>query len=206
MQRLVTLTGPIEDQYVDLTQSLNQFKGLSDIEAGLIVLDAIAVIYPDLTWNDFRPENWPLTKKLIHQEHESSKLAGKCGSCQMSGRCWNPANWAECSGNLVADVADVYVDSIDYIGDKSGDAIRLFTDEEVLDGMMKLGTAYMSGGQSELLGGILGGMGGSAKSDVNRAGMGGSVFQGIDNKYLIYGGLGLGGFLMLIMLMGTLKG
>ncbi len=207
MQRLVTLTGPVEDEYIDLVQSLNQFKGLSDIEAGLITLDAIGEYFPELTWNDFRPENWPLTKKLIHQEYEESKLSGCAGCSNMSGcSYYNALSYIECGKNLASDVRDVVVDTIDYIGDKGGDIIRLATDEGVLDGLMRLGQAYFSGGESELLDGVLGGVGEGAKGAVDKAGAGGSLLQGIDNKYLIYGGLGLSGFLMLIMLMGTLKG
>lgn len=202
-QRLVTLTGPSESLYMDQIRSNQAFMRLDDYEAGLLTLEGIGEFFPELTWNDFRPEFWPLTKKLINREAKDFKMSGcsDCSGCSMSGKCsiWAPQN---CVLNLASDVKDTVVDAANWIGDKGGDAIRLATDEEVLDGAMRLATAYGTQGKSELLDGLLGGLGGKAKEDIDSSGWGADIIKGVPNEYLA---MGAGGLFLVILLMVSMR-
>lgn len=51
-------------------------------------------------------------------------------------------------GDVIDYVGDKTSDIIDYGGDKLGDAIRLLTDEEVVEGVKTYGEAYVTGGAS----------------------------------------------------------
>lgn len=212
---------------VDWSKSIQHFKSLSDLEAGMITLQSIGEMFPDLTWNDFRTENWPLTKKLLREEwRNTGKMSGpNCQGCSMSGSCdWNPLSWGSCAQNLTSDVIDSTGDALNWIGDKSGDAIRLLTDEEVIDGAGQIAAAYATYGGSEgiesILGGfdkidgsglgqellnILGGLGSRSKDDIDTAGMGGQLIPGIENKYLVYGGIGVASLVLLLLLISSFR-
>ena len=49
-------------------------------------------------------------------------------------------------------------DFINWAGDKAGDAIRLLTDKEVMEGLRAYGSAYATGGSSEGIMGMLQGL------------------------------------------------
>lgn len=198
-QRLVTLTGPDQDQYMDLIKANQVFKELPDIDAGILTLQAIGEYFPDLTWNDFRPEYWPLTKKLINSEARKFKMSGcsDCSSCSMSGECrwYAPQN---CLVNLASDVKDTVVDAANWIGDSAGDAIRLFTDEEVLDGASRIFMAAQSSGGSEVLNNLFSSIGGKAKDDIDGSGWGEQIIKGVPNEWLA-GGAAVVGLMVLLM-------
>lgn len=221
-QRLVTLTGPVQDKMVDLARSVQYYKSLPDVEAGLLVLQSSGDFFPDLTWNDFRPENWPLTKRLLREEWKSVQMSGNCSGCGMAGKCgWRPSDWGNCVQNLTSDVKDGIGDSLNWIGDKGGDTIRLLTDKDVLDGAGRIAAAYSTFGGSEgalsflenINGGedgkslldIFGSLGKKSKDDIDKAGLGGNWITGVENKYLVYGGIGVFSLVVLIIIAGNLR-
>lgn len=201
-QRLVTLTGPVQDQYMDLVKANQDFKKLSDFDAGIVTLQAIGEYFPGLTWDDFRPEFWPLTKKLINKEARKFKMSGcsDCSGCSMSGKCrwWAPQN---CALNLVSDIKDTVVDAVNWIGDSGGDVIRLVTDEDVLDGASRIVTGVATGGTSELLNSLISGLGGKSKDDIDSSGWGADLISGVPNEYLAMGGAGLFVVILLMVAM-----
>jgi len=106
---------------VDLSQ-------LSNFEAGILTLALIDRVYPGIRWRDlpavaggFRPEvlNGWLT------------------------------NLTRAVGNVKDGVGDVLKDTANYVGGAFGDTVRLATDDKVIDGAARLGTAYATGGGSE---------------------------------------------------------
>lgn len=224
-QRLVTLTGPVQDKMVDLARSVQYYKSLPDLEAGMLVVQSIGETFPDLTWNDFRPENWPLTKKLLRQEWKNVKLSGNCSGCEMSGSCgWRPSDWGNCVQNLTSDVKDGIGDSLNWIGDKGGETIRLLTDEDVVNGAAKIADIFQdlaTPSEFELLmkqfdldkdsdAGkkmleILAGTGAKSKKDIDAAGMGGEWITGVKNEYLVYGGIGVFSLVLLMIIVGNLR-
>jgi hypothetical protein len=230
VQRLVTLTGPYDyegfphareqQQMIEISERVSHFKGLPDWKAGLMVLNGIGQLFPDLTWNDFRPENWPLTKKLINQDLKNMSMSGNCSGCAMAGKCgWNPSDWGSCIQNFASDTKDTIGEAVNWLGDSSGDAIRLITDEEVLDGASRIASAYLTYGGSEQIEALLGegdaaalaknlltGIGSKSKDKIDKAALGGNLIPGIENKYLVYGGIGVGALVLLIVLIGAVRG
>ena len=202
-QKLVTLTGPAAEQ-----AEKAEFLNISNLEAGVKVLEAIGNVFPELSFNDFRPENWHITKKLLKDE---VKFSGPCTGCQKMGHCkaWHPhhCDW----GNTGDDIGNRLNDVASFIGDNAGDAIRLLTDEEVLDGAIQIGSAIATsggsvgfselmeslagdGGAGDVINSILGRLGGKAKSDIDAAAF---SFKDIPKEALYIGG-GLIGIVLLI--------
>lgn len=67
-------------------------------------------------------------------------------------------------GNLKDGLGDVLKDTGTYIGDKAGDAVRLVTDQKVIDGAASIGAAYATSGGSAGVKALLDGKGGDTKS------------------------------------------
>jgi len=118
-------------------------SSLSNFEAGIAALTLASQVYPGLTWGDL-----------------SNMLAGE----RMAG-WWTDLKGV--AGDIKDGVGDVLKSTGDFIGDKGGDIIRLGTDEKVIDGASRLGTAYVTGGGSEGARGVLESIGLSGTSSDN---------------------------------------
>lgn len=187
-QRLIKLTGPDNGQ-PGYAQKNNPFTGLNDWDAGLLAIQTIGEQFPAMTWNDFRPENWGLTKKLIRKERREArkaKLKGPdCQGCRMGGKC-TILNPLACVVNLASDVKDTVGDVANWVGDKMGDAVRLVTDKEVIDGATRIATAVATKGASTTLDGIFSSIGSKAKTTTASTTFGG--FEDVPQSVWMIGG------------------
>jgi len=204
MTKLVTMSGKAKRTGADLRFSLFSMAGkpeekksalekvdprqLSDIDAGIWFLSLVAKENPGITFGEL---------------FEQAKLSGWWTDLKKSTKA------------VTRSVGNTFSDVSGWVGRNTGDAIRLLTDEQVVNGVMQYGAAYASGGASmglqgmlqgqggggglmDTLGGLLGGFGQSAK--VNYAAAGGSA-AGMPKEYLLYGGIGLAALLILMMAM-----
>lgn len=105
---------------------------LSNEDAGIQLLYQISQKWPGVTWGDLME---------ISRGNDPDVL----------GKWKNPFK------NIGRKLQNLTVQTFDYIGDKSGDAIRLLTDKEVRDGIASYGAAYATGGQSLALEGLFSG-------------------------------------------------
>lgn len=123
---LIAMSGPENMSLADL----------SNFEAGLAMLGVINQVYPGIRFSQL-PE-----------------LAEGAGVEKM-GWSWNPMDAVRAvqktAGNLKDGIGDVLKDTFTTVGGGYGDAVRLATDENVLDGASKMYAAYMTGGGSELM-------------------------------------------------------
>lgn len=164
MTTLFTLKGPvIPADITDDQQFIEYFMGMSPLQAGKIVIDAFAEKFPELTWNDFLPENFNHTRAVMFEEILSGEV--QLNGTEMSGEC--EGFWG-CTKAFFGDVkntgSDIIVDSTNFIADKGGDLIRLATDEEVVDGASRIGSAYATSGGSEGLRGFFESLGASSQN------------------------------------------
>lgn len=166
---------------------------LDDVDAGIWTLFMIVKKYPNLKWGDL------INGNLSGWWTDLKKGAGDLG------------NW----------VADKSGSVGDKLGEWTGDAIRLISDEEVRDGVKEYSAAYMTGGKSAGIQGmlesfskgnvpqvsqgeqntlaaqfeeLLKSIGSGTKQDIQKAGMGDMSF----NPMWLIGGLGFG--LVLVVL------
>jgi len=154
---------------------------LSDQEAGVQLLYILEKNNPGMTWGDFF--------KCAFDDKIDPVAMG-----------FNPFK------NLGRKIKNLTVDTVNFIGAKSGSAIRLLTDKQVRDGLMQYGAAYASGGASmgaqglfdqllnpEAAAGLLGKLG--QQNKINYASAGG---LGNINPMYLMGGAGL---LILVVLL-----
>jgi hypothetical protein len=143
------------------------YSNLSDFEAGIATLALINDVYPGIRWKDL------------------PGLAAGVRPGTMDG--WL-TNLKKAVGTVKDGIGDVLKDTGNYVGGALGDTVRLATDEKVIDGAARLGTAYATNGGSEGVRSLFGdkndvggkvlefisGLGASAKSGtLNTAGAGG---------------------------------
>jgi len=98
---------------------------LSNFEAGIAALMVAAQVYPGLTWGD----------------------VARLTAGEKMGGWWTDLKHV--AGDVKDGVGDVFKGVGDWVGDKGGEVVRLGTDEKVIDGASRLGTAYATGGGSE---------------------------------------------------------
>lgn len=147
---------------------------LDDVDAGILFLSNMVRQNPGVKWKDLIP-------------------------LQVSGMLDDFGKWLGTkgreTGNLIGDV-------VDWSGESFGDAVRLFTDEDVQEGVMRYGTAYVTGGKSEALRSFMG-PGQTQQSGIALADMGSAYKQnyGMSIPPAVWWiGGGIGG-LMLLMTM-----
>jgi len=108
-----------------------QASGYDDFSLAMLALIELAKRNPGMTWGD---------------------LLAMGATGRMSGSIWDKI------GNVVKApiefVGDKISDAVGVIGGATGSAVRLATDEKVLDGASRLATAYATGGTSEAAGGV----------------------------------------------------
>jgi len=134
---LITMAGP--RQKVD-------FARVSNFEAGLAFLGVLGRMRPGLTFGSLAAEMDGIS------------------SGRMSG--WL-TDMTRAVGNLKDGIGDVLKDTTSLVGGSAGSAVRLITDENVIDGASRLGTAYATNGGSEGVKSLLGGGGGSVQSVID---------------------------------------
>ena len=161
---LVTMRGPGGPNYIE-------FRDLSNFEAGYIALRALAKQYPGLTWG-----------RLVSYAKNQPQMAG-----WLTDLGKGVSSVGESIGGAVGSVTDwvgsQVKDTFSATGDIFGDAVRMLTDKEVIDG---LNSSYKSFSES---GGITGAVGGGMFSDLG--GQGGSEKQVWD--WIVSMGAGLKG-------------
>ncbi len=112
---------------------------LSNFEAGIAFLTLIAKMNPGITFG-----------QLAEVMDSPERMAG-----------W----WTDLKksvGDVKDGIGDVLKDTASAIGGGAGDAVRLVTDESVLNGASRAATAYATGGGSEGVRSALGGAGGGS--------------------------------------------
>ena len=112
-------------------------RKLSNMEAGLAFLGLVNQLYPGLTWGE------------LHAMGLGQEVMGRS--------FWDKVGGA--LSDVKSTVSDVVSKTVSTAGDVAGSAIRLVTDEKVIDGASRIGAAYATGGQSEAAGGVLGKIG-----------------------------------------------
>lgn len=168
MVRLLTLSGSKMD-------AINPFD-LDDQSAGIYALHVLTTIYPGITWGEI--------------------MKRAAGGPVLGG--WL-TDLKKAVGGTISDIGDK-------LGEWGGSAVRLITDEKVADGLTRYGTAYATSGGSEALKSLLGPSLGPKVSDFLTAlgsGFKGNLassqlIPGIQNKWLMIGGAGLIGVVLLV--------
>lgn len=107
---------------------------LSNFEAGIAFLTVMNKLAPGITFGEL-----------------AAAIDGTPG--RMAG-WWTDLKHA--AGDIKDGVGDVLVDTGKYLAGAAGDSVRLVTDEKVIDGASRLGTAYATSGGSEGVRGVLG--------------------------------------------------
>lgn len=113
-------------------------KSLSNFEAGIAFLTLVNQLSPGITFGQLA---------AAIDGDDSERMAG----------------WSEIKGAATSvknGIGNVLKDTVNYIGGKAGDAVRLITDEEVIDGASRIGSAYATNGGSEGVRGLLESLGG----------------------------------------------
>ncbi len=116
---LITMAGPSSGPI--------NVRNVSNLEAGLAFLGLVNKLYPGITWGE------------LH--------AMGMGRETMGRSFWDKVGGA--LGDVKDTVSDVVSKTVKVAGDSAGAAVRLVTDEKVIDGASRIGAAYASGGQSE---------------------------------------------------------
>lgn len=111
---------------------------MSNFEAGIAVLVALDKVYPGIRWRD---------------------LPALAGRPEIMGGWWTDLK--KSVGDVKDGIGDVLKDTFDYVGEAGGATVRLATDEKVIDGASRIGTAYATNGGSEGIRQLFGGGGGS---------------------------------------------
>jgi len=120
-------------------------SSLSNFEAGLATLGLIARVYPGITFG----------KLASIADGQSEVMAG-----------WL-TDIGKVVGNVKDGIGDVLKDTASAIGGGVGGAVRLVTDEKVIDGASRLGTAYATSGGSEGAKGFLDTLGSGGQSVID---------------------------------------
>ncbi len=133
---LVTMSGPMDFDY----------NKMSDFEAGLGALALIGTLYPGVKFGDL------------------PALAAK-RPIAMGGWLTDLTKGVTSAvGNIKDGVGDVLKDTVSAVGGVGGDVVRLATDKNVLQGASAIGGAYLTGGASAALDGVLGSSGPSGNA------------------------------------------
>lgn len=114
-------------------------RNLSNFEAGIAFLTLLNQLAPGLTFGQLA-------------------RAVDGGPERLSG--WF-TDLKKAVGSVKDGIGDVLKSTWETVGGSAGDAVRLVTDDKVIDGASRLGTAYATGGGSEGVRSILGGDGGA---------------------------------------------
>jgi hypothetical protein len=140
--KLTTLQGPGKPSPL-----FQNFKSLSDIDAGLLVMRQFADLNPGMTWRQLFAASQARRGNISGMGCPTSATAA--GRQFMAGCDW----WdLVCKGqNFVSDVIDVVGDAANWITDSAGNLVRLATDEDVMLAVTRAAAAYATGGQSEAI-------------------------------------------------------
>jgi len=124
--KLITMAGPDSISLSDV----------NDFEAGLIFLSNVARLYPGIKFRDLQG--------LATGQDISTMGWSLTGGLTALGN-----GFVSTVGNIKDGVGDVLKDTASFIGDSTGSAVRLVSDEKVADTIARAGTAYATGGGSE---------------------------------------------------------
>jgi len=178
---LITMAGPSGGLDV---------RNMSNMEAGLAFLGLVNQVHPGITWG-----------QLVE--------LGKGNGNYMGRSFWDKVGGA--LGDVKDSVSDVVSKTVSTVGEVAGSAVRLVTDEKVIDGASRIGAAYATGGQSEGAKGILDKVGdfvshiGSTVKDTaneNAAASAGGASSYLKPVNLAIAGVGVVGVLLLARTMG----
>jgi len=176
-QKLITLNGESVQK-----KGFPDVSKLSDFDAGLIFLKMASEFKPGLKFGDFiqRPglHGW-----LTNFTKSVTNIVGK----------------------TVEGVGDVLKNTGDYIGEKAGSTIRLASDQDVQQAVIRAASAYATGGQSLAVESVLSNIGGTPSNNpVTVAGQGfkenyAAIMGpgGINPMYLM---AGMGGLILVVLL------
>lgn len=140
---LVTMRGPSDIQIEDL----------SNFEAGIAFLVMLDQLAPGITFGDLPKLAAGETLSGFNIFRATSNLVKGVGS----GVADAAGTVAKGIGTVKDGVGDVLRDTFTTVGKGAGDAIRLVTDEKVVDGASRIGTAYATSGGSEGVRNLFGG-------------------------------------------------
>jgi len=147
--RLITMASPASAAEVDILD-------LSDYEAGLAFLGMVNQIYPGVTMRQLGKlayGNRIETMGRSFWERQVSHVSDALSPTKTFNKV------KEAVGDIKDGVGDVLKDTFDAIGDAGGSALRLFTDQKVVDGLNSSYESFTSSG------GILGAVGGKSISE-----------------------------------------
>lgn len=146
-------------------------RGKSDFDAGLLFFAAAARMMPGLTWQDIANPQF---------------MAG-----------WF-TDLKKAVGSVKDGIGDVLKDTVNFVGKKGGEAVRLATDPQVADTVARAGAAYATGGASEGAGSAMDALKNifttPGRQTVEVAGAAYKQSFGLDfrNPWVIGGAIGLG--------------
>lgn len=139
-------------------------RKMSDFEAGIHFLSTVAWMYPGITFGEFF--------KLAQDPNTAVVMGKKCRGFGCIGSFFSDSTkWI---GRNVSDAVGLFAR-------KGGEAVRLLTDEKVINGASKIGSMYANGG------------GGAASNGFLSRVFGQSGAQSIDDFMKKIGGLWKGG-------------
>ena len=111
-----------------------QVSNLSNFEAGIAFLTLVDRLSPGITFGE-----------LVRSMEVSEYMAG----------WWTDLKKA--TSSVKDGIGDVLKSTMETVGSAAGSSVRLVTDEKVIDGASRLGTAWATGGGSEGVRSVLGG-------------------------------------------------
>jgi len=177
-QKLITLNG---NSPKTPNLEFRDISKLSDFDAGLVFFKIASDMIPGLKFGDF------LQKPGLHGWLTDFRKG-----------------ITKTVGKVVEGTGDVLKNTGNWIGEKSGEAIRLASDKDVQDTIIRAGQAYATGGQSEALNSILGQFGGTPKNNpVTVAGQGfkqNYASMSMGNINPMYLAAGVGGLILVVLL------
>jgi len=168
MTQLVTLSG--NENFSKVNPALLKInpKDLDDSQAGLLFMRILSEAHPGITWGEYY--------KIIGNSTAPANLAGLksfLGSIYDGGK------------GFIGDVTEG-------VGDILGSGVRLATDEQVINGVSRIGTAYATGGSSEGLMSIFSSLGAGGKQVLDSTGR---AYKSLGLPgWSIYAVMGLAGF------------
>lgn len=135
-----------------------RIEDLSNLEAGIAFLVMLDQLAPGITFGDLQ--------RLAAGETLSGfnlfRAVGNVVKSAGSGIADAAGVVGKGIGNVKDGVGDILKDTFTTAGKGAGEAVRLVTDEKVIDGASRIGTAYATSGGSE---GVRNLFGGSDKGD-----------------------------------------
>lgn len=136
---LVTLRGPGQ---IDLSS-------LSNFEAGVVFLSLVDQLAPGIKFGELPALAASGRMAGFNLFRAVGNLVGDTASGVVSVGKGAAKGIYEGAGALKDGVGDVFKSTFTTAADASGDTVRLLTDEKVLDGISRIGSAYASQGGSE---------------------------------------------------------